>query len=211
MPVLRSRTPVLLPILVTCLLMIAGGFAYEIPSWQSEIDKGYFPYHRLVATDFPINDEVHPENGMYTTSFRHYYYQFHWNEENGHITARVTNWLVRSGFDRNKSSRKSWFKPVEQTLPHEQGHLDIGELHSRRFARLTLQELPVGEGTTSQDAAADLKKKLDALCDRVSAAAQAEQDAYDAATGHGKNKTKQAEQTAAIQKRLNQAGISFEN
>ena len=82
---------------------------YEAPPWREEIANGYFPYHRLAAIDFPLNDRVNPEYGMYTWMFFHYSYKHRLIKRNGHVIARVTKWLVWSGFDRNKSSRKSWF------------------------------------------------------------------------------------------------------
>ena len=62
---------------------------------------------------------------MYTYGFYHYNYEPKCTKEGGHVVARITEWRVRSGFNRNKSSRKSWFKDVERLVIHEQGHLDI--------------------------------------------------------------------------------------
>ena len=182
---------------------------HDAPPWKEEMAKGYFPYHRLVAADFPVNDQVHPGNGMYTWGFFHYLYKGQGIARDGHVVDRVTDWLVWSGFDRNKSSRKSWFKFVNETLGHEQGHLNINELHSRRLANTALDKLPVGEGSTPEEAAADLKQKIKAMCDRVSEEAKEEQDRYDAETAHGKNASKQREWSTAIQGRLQRAGIHF--
>jgi hypothetical protein len=41
----------------------------EAPPWKEEMANGYFPYHRLAAADFPVNDRVKPEYGMYTGCF----------------------------------------------------------------------------------------------------------------------------------------------
>src|SRR5207245_2249537 len=119
------------------------------------------------ASDFPIDDSAHPEFGMYTRGFFQYRYKDHWTMRNGHAVARVTEWVVWSGFDRNKSSRKSWFTRVEQTLPHEQGHLDINELYSKRFADQSLSDLPTGEGNDEKQAEADLARKMQSLAERV--------------------------------------------
>jgi hypothetical protein len=121
----------------------------------------------------------------------------------------VTKWLVWSGFDRNKSSRKSWFKLCKEALPHEQGHLDINELYSRRLAEMSLDMLPRGEGADLKEASADLRRKVEALADRVSGEETKEHDQYDAEIAHGKNLSKQREWSAAIQARLNRAGIHF--
>jgi hypothetical protein len=144
-----------------------GQALHEAP-WKEEMANGYFPYHRLATPDFPVNDHVNPEYGMYTWMFFHYSYDHRWIIQNGHVVDRVTKWLVWSGFDRNKSSRKSWFKLSKEALPHEQGHLDINELYSRRLAEMSLDMLPRGEGADPKEASADLRRKVEALADRVS-------------------------------------------
>ncbi len=202
---------------VACILCLAtaplafgtGDFSYDSPGWKIEISSGYLPYHRLVAADFPIDDAAHPQFGMHTAGFYHYLFKSHWTLTNDRVVARITDWTVRSGFNRNKSSRKSWFKFIQETLPHEQGHLDINEIYSRRLASMTLEELPVAEGGTAQAAFENLKIKLKALSDQVDQEAQAEQDAYDAATAHGKNVAGQREWNRRIQMRLKQAGINL--
>ena len=181
----------------------------ETAPWKEEVANGYFPYHRLVATDFPVNDHINPEYGMYTWMFFHYWYNHRLSVHNGHVVDQVTKWLVWSGFDRNKSSRKTWFKPGTEALPHEQGHLDINELHSRRFATMSLDTLPQGIGADPKEASADLIRKIEALADRVSREAKKEHDQYDRETAHGKDLSKQREWSAAIQARLERAGIHF--
>jgi hypothetical protein len=179
------------------------------PSWAEENARGRFPYHRLTASDFPINDAAYPQFGMHTDGFFHFQYNDRWTENNGHVVARVSDWNIWSGFDRNKSSRKSWFKKLAETLPHEQGHLDLSELHSKAFAETPIDKLPIGEGTTRKEAEADLQRKMSALSNRISAQNQTEQDRYDAETNHGANAAKQREWEAAIQARLIRAGIHF--
>lgn len=198
-----------LVLLICTALPLSGQQSHDSPEWKKEIANGYLPYHRLVSEDFPINDVGYLPHSMFTAGFRHYNYQFVMAPKGGRFSARVTQWSVRYGFDRNKSWRRSGFKAVEETLPHEQGHLDISVLHSKRFAQTSLDQLPVGEGESASAAASDLKKKLQALVERVSKEAQAEQDAYDASTSHGANPASQRQWTAAIQQRLKQAGISF--
>jgi hypothetical protein len=148
---------------------------------------------------------------MYTFAFFHFEYRYDFSEERGQVVARVTRWRIRSGFDRNRSWRKSWYKTVERLLPHEQGHLDINELHSRRLAHTDLDKLPVGNGTDAGEAGDDLKVKLKALSTKVSEEDQAEQDAYDARTAHGTNQSGQVIATAELQRRLKEAGISYAN
>jgi Bacterial protein of unknown function (DUF922) len=196
-------------ILLLGVAFISRGEAPSAPPWREEIANGYFPYHRLTATDFPVNDHIDPEYGMYTWMFFHYWYDHRLIMRNGHVVARVTKWLVWSGFDRNKSSRKSWFKLGKEALSHEQVHLDINELHSRRLARMSLDMLPHGIGTDAKEASADLVQKIEALADRVSGEAKKEHNQYDAETAHGENLSKQREWSAAIQARLERAGIHF--
>jgi len=50
---------------------------------------------------------------------------------------------------------------------------------------------------------------VEALADRVSGEETKEHDQYDAETAHGKNLSKQREWSAAIQARLERAGIHF--
>ena len=196
-----------------CLAAISGTGALgqaQLPPTPQEIAQGYLPYRRLTAADFPVRDNEPSRHGMYTLGFRRYNYRAATARgADGRFSARVTDWVVRAGFNRNRSWRKSWFKRVDELLPHEQGHLDISLLHSARFARTSLDELPTGEGATAKAAADDLRKKLEALLQRVTKGAQAEQDAYDAATSHGENRLKQQEWTARINRRLRDAGIRY--
>jgi hypothetical protein len=195
-------------LLLGATLTSRGEALHEAP-WKEEMAKGCFPYHRLAVSDFPVNDNLDPEFGMYTQVFFHYEYNHRRIIQKGHVVDRVTRWLVWSGFDRNKSSRKSWFKLGNEALPHEQGHLDINELYSRRLAEISVDKLPHGEGADPKEASVDLRRKVEALADRVSAEAKKEHDQYDAETAHGKNLSKQREWSAAIQTRLERAGIHF--
>jgi len=184
----------------------------EAPPWKEEIANGYFPYHCLAVRDFPINDGVHLGYGMCTHAFIHWRPEHQWIMQNGLVLDRITEWLVWSGFDRNKSWRKSRlsrFELVNKGLPHEQGHLDIWELHLRPLTEMPLDKLPVGEGVNPQAASADLWRKLEALFDRVVEEGKREQERYDLETAHGANVSKQREWSAAIQARLKRAGIHF--
>jgi hypothetical protein len=185
--------------------------SYDTPEWRKEIANGCLPYHRLIRADFRIDDRAHPKFAMYTFAFFHFNYRYVFSEDNGQVVARVTEWRVRSGFDRTKSWRKSWYKTVERLLPHEQGHLDINELYSRRLAHMDLDQLPLGNGTDAERAAGDLKVNLKTLSTKVAKEDQAEQDAYDARTAHGTNQSRQVAATAELQRRLKEAGISYAN
>jgi len=197
-----------------CALSVLATYAGALgnpPSWTEEMAKGRFPYHRLTAADFPINDAVHKEYAMHTEGFFWYHYNERWTENGGHAIARITDWNVWSGFERDKSSRKSWLRKdqVERTLPHEQGHLDINELFSKRLADTPLEKLPTGEGNSGKEAEADLARKMKAKADRLAAEEKVEQERYDAETNHGANAAKQQAWTAAIQTRLQHAGIHY--
>lgn len=200
---------------LVCLLWAASAVCetidYNTPEWRSEIAHGFLPYRRLVRADFPVDDKAHPKYVMYTSGFFHYNYEPKCTREGGRVIARITDWRVRSGFNRNKSSRKSWLKDAERLVTHEQGHLDINELHSRRFAQMKLEGLPVGQGQTSKEALDDLRSKIRNLSDKISKENQMEQDAYDTETSHSKNRSQQLIARAAIQKRLKAAGITYAN
>jgi len=172
--------------------------------WKSDTANGYLPYHQLQIDDFRVDDGASPGSRIYTAGFFHYDYKYRSDTENNNVIARVTHWVVRSGFDRNKSSRKSWFTPSETDLLHEQGHLDINEIWSKKFAELRLEQLPVGRGMNREEASGDLARKLAGLAEEYSKKAQSEQDAYDSETSHGRNLTRQQLATAASQIRLHQ-------
>jgi hypothetical protein len=188
--------------------MAPGWASAQTAPTQEEIAAGYLPYHHLIVDDFPVLDTDPSPEGMYTYGFRHYNYRGVTVPKGGGFSTRVTEWIVRCGFDRNKSWRKSWFKAFSEILPHEQGHLDISVLHSLQLATISIDKLPTGEGRTATEAAESLKRHLEALVAETSKKAQAEQDAYDAATSHGANLSKQRQWTTTIQERLKEAGES---
>jgi hypothetical protein len=204
-----TRIFIALILFLTIGLSRAHALGNPTTSWKEENAKGHYPYHKLIASDFPINDAVHKKQGMYTDGFFEFRYWDDPVQSNGHWIARINRWNVWSGFNRKKSSRKSWFKQIEETLPHEQGHLDLSELHAKVLADMPLDKLPIGEGATRDEAHADLQRKMTAFADRFSTEGQVEQDRYDAETNHGANAAKQREWTASIQSRLQKAGIHF--
>src|SRR5207237_10390362 len=124
-------------------------------------------------------------------------------------TAKVTELIVRSGYDRNKSWRRRSFDAVQSILAHEQGHLDINELHADEFKKLRPSELPAGIGLSGPAAMEDLRQKVQALAARILKESQAEQDLYDAETNHGAIGSQQLRWTAALQKRLKDAKIAY--
>lgn len=179
--------------------------------WKDWIRKGLLPYHKLTLSDFRINDKTRPAAAMSTMAFCHYQFVSEIKEDRGHAVARVSQWFLRSGFDQNQSSRKSYAKGAETKwyLLHEQGHLDINELHGVLLANLTLDQFPMGAGATAKEANTDLQNKVAALADAYSKAHETEQDQYDAKTVHGSNDSEQLKATAALQIRLKRAGIRY--
>ena len=198
----RVSGPILLLGFIAAAAIFASGSSDTTLDRENEVANGYLPYHELDGEDFRVNDILNPGSRIYTAGFFHYEYRYRYLGRQGDFTARVISWVVWSGFDRNKSSRKSWFTPTIEDLKHEQGHLDLNEIYSRRLADLNIASLPVGTGPDAQQAGEDLKKKIEALADQYSREAQSEQDKYDAETAHGRNAAKQREATAAIQVRL---------
>jgi hypothetical protein len=194
----------LLPRAVTAQNRGAAGSSGTLAVKEAERGK-YMRYRQLVESDFPIDDSAHPESNIYTAGFFHYRYSFRCESTKGYVRAFVTSWKVESGFDRTKSSRKTSFHDIAKALPHEQGHLDINEIFSRRLANLDLALLPFGEGANSGKAADDLVRRLTLLADSVSKDAQAAQDAYDAQTRHGLDNDKQSKALAFIQAQLKSA------
>lgn len=191
-----------------------GSSSQRLPSsdtteWKEEIARGYIPYHRLTRDDFPINNKVEPKYAMLTSGFIHYQYRYELTASAEHTVARITKWVVRSGFDRTGSSRKSRLRHGQYPLLHEQGHLDIWALHGAQLANVELNDLPVGEGTSVQEAIGDLEIKVRARGSAAFSKCVAEQVSYDAETSHGSNAAKQRSATVAIRKRLKAAGITY--
>lgn len=183
------------------------------PDWNDLMARGLFSYHRLARGDFPVNDKMYPaQYAMTTCAFLEPRCAYDCTQQSDYFIARITEWKVVSGFDRNRSARQSYFtaSEIERAMPHEQGHLDIGELHSRRLANIALGKLPIGEGETSKEAIVDLQSKVKALAEKTLKEEGVEQSAYEAKTDHGRNDSEQKKATAAIRKRLKLAGITIQ-
>ncbi len=135
----------------------------QIPTWQDEIAKGCVPYHQLAVDDFRIDDQAHPDGAYWVRAFIHPYWHYITIRNSGWWYAYVDQWIVRSGFDKGASSRKSKFHEMKRALPHVQAYLDIYELYGRQLATLKPGELPSGRGATPQEAIDVLNKSLDAF------------------------------------------------
>jgi hypothetical protein len=143
---------------------------------------------------------------MHTEGFFHYTFKATIESPGDIVCARVAEISIRSGFDQNKSWRRSTFSETKALLEHEQGHLDINELHAFDFKSA---QLPTGYGLTSSAALEDLKSKLEKLCDKCSDEAKKEQNKYDDETEHGGKADEQTRWTALLRERLEERHIVY--
>jgi len=120
-----------------------AGDNYNSPEWKDEIAHGFLPYRKLTFDDFPIANGVPTPHLMHTEGFLHYSYRATWTSDGQTATARVSQISIRSGFDQNKSWQQSGITESKALLAHEQGHLDISELHAYDFRKAPL---PTGSG-----------------------------------------------------------------
>jgi hypothetical protein len=177
--------------------------ASRLPTWQDELAKGFVPYRQLTVDDFPINDRAHPEAGFWVKGFIDPHYYFYLKPAHGgFVYAYVSEWIVFSGFDKNESSRKTWFHDMNAELPYAQAVIDIHELKARELAALKTGDLPSGRGASFGAAQADLKGKMKVFCEKNYEQVQAECDAFAKATDKGQDKKKVRDLAAEIRKRL---------
>src|SRR5439155_25775902 len=106
----------------------------------------------------------------------------------GSYTAVITALAFDSGLDPSGSWRRSELKVDPAVLlKHEQGHLDINEIHAAALRNMKPKQLPIGKGPSANAAVRDLGAKLQALFDAQITAAQKEQEKYDQETDHGRD------------------------
>jgi hypothetical protein len=179
---------------------------YNSPEWKDEIAHGYRPYRKLTYDDFPVCDGVPTQHWMHTEGFFHYSFKSSWRKRDADYVARVVEMTIRSGFDVNKSWRRSTFSETKALLEHEQGHLDINELHAADFRAA---KLPEGTGETQAAALEDLREKMKALCAKFGDESNAEQEKYDKETNHGANTELQSRWTEALRKRIEDRHIDY--
>lgn len=199
------RKELLCAALCLCVVAVATD-DYGSAEWKSEIAHGYLPYRKLKFDDFPVANGRSTDYWMHTQGFFHYSFQSSWSETSSGFTARVTSLTVRSGFDRNKSWKRDDITETKALLEHEQGHLDILELHAQDFEKAPM---PTGNGPTSKMARDDLTNQIEAINRRVEGAANAEQERYDRETNHGASSKPQSDWTARLKARLKDANITF--
>jgi hypothetical protein len=146
---------------------------------------------------------------MYTQGFMHYHFDMQWRESRNGATASITGFTVRSGFDKNKSWRRSNVKNNPELLEHEQGHLDINELNAERLKEL--KDIPATKGIDYQEAMEKLRQTIRTRAEEIVKQSQAEQERYDAETNHGRNYVRQAEWIDSLHQRLADAKIKYSN
>lgn len=172
------------------------------PTWQDMMARGIVPYRQLTVADFPVNDNVHPEDSFYIRTAIAPEYHFILKPHGGFVYAAIDEWRVFSGLDKNETSRKSRFKTMKAELPYAQAILDLNEIHARQIAALQTGDLPRARGTSYEEARTELTAKLREFLEVKYKQRHAESDAFVKATGHGANKKKVRELAAGIRKRL---------
>jgi Bacterial protein of unknown function (DUF922) len=166
------------------------------------------PYRPLTWDDFRISDSGDPSVQAHTQGRITYQYRSQVMGRGGSYTAVITALAFDSGFDPAGSWRKSQLAsdPAE-LLKHEQGHLDINEIHAAALRSMKPKQLPIGRGPSPNAAVRDLGDNLQTLFDARIAAAQKEQELYDKETDHGRNSDKQKEWNEKLARRKEQTGI----
>jgi len=166
------------------------------------------PYHQLTWDDFRVSDSGDPSVQAHTQGRITYQYRSQVMGRGGSYTATISALAFASGFDPAGSWRKSQLAgdPAE-LLKHEQGHLDINEIHAAALRGMKPKQLPIGRGPFPNAAIRDLGDKLQTLFDARIAAAQKEQELYDKETDHGRVPEKQKEWNEKLARRKEQAGI----
>jgi hypothetical protein len=171
-----------------------------MPTWQDEIAKGFLPYHQLILKDFPIDDKAHPEALYWISPFIDPQMRYLVMHNGDWYYAYLQQWIVFSGFDKNKSSRKSTFR--ESSLPYAQAFLDLSEICARQLAAVKPGEFPSGRGATPVEAVAALRQNITGFLKEKRKALDTDAQEFQKATNHGTNLKKVRELATAIRKRL---------
>jgi hypothetical protein len=195
----------LFPQLAAALILVPGAFAQDEeanrqPTWQDKIAKGFLPYHQLTLNDFRIDEKAHPETAYWITPFIDPHMRFLVIHNGDWYYAYVQQWVVFSGFDKNKSSRKSSFR--ESSLVYAQASLDLSEIYARQLAAIKPGEFPSGRGATPAEAIAALRQNVDEFLKEKQKALETDAQQFQKGTSHGINSKKVRELATAIRKRL---------
>jgi len=165
--------------------------------------KGIVPYRQLTVDDFQINDDASSKYAFYIRGAIHPQYQFIIKRAaNGFLYGYVVQWMVFSGFDKQKSYRKSSYKEMKASLPYAQAILDLNEISARRLAALKPGELPSVRGNNPAEVRAQLNRKTNEFVNAKYKEAAAEIEAFVKATANGAKEKKVRGLAAEIKKRL---------
>jgi hypothetical protein len=149
------------------------------------VSPSRFSYRQLRWSDFKVDDNA-PGMSAQTQTFIKFRYSSTARRVGLTYDARVSEVVFEGGFDRAKSWRRSTVPSDDICLlAHEQGHIDINEIHLRRLKALAPSSFPTGSGASAREALADLGVKVKAIYDAEVVAMQEEQKRYDQETRHG--------------------------
>lgn len=169
---------------------------------KGKLEPGEVPYKKLTLDDFAVREGGGVFDAV-TAGFCRYSYRAAVGGGGTSFRARVSSIDIVTGFSKKDSWRSSRIRgSPAQLLEHEQGHLDLHEIHTRELLLMPLSGFPVGVGSSPDSATSDLDSKLASYFRETLSASQKEADQYDRETSHGRDRIKQDEWTALIRKRL---------
>ena len=194
-------------LLILSLLAAASVFAQEDervppPTWDEVIAGGVLPYRQLKLEDIPVNDAMRSQGAfrmLPTIEPRFHVYVTPGDDE---FHAHINQWYVFSGLDAKNSFRKSGSESMSAELAYAQALLDLNEIHARKLAALTAEQLPQATAKTPLDAKAAVEQKLKEFLDQKLAERQAEMKAFATATKNGQDRKKVTQLAGDIRKRL---------
>lgn len=170
------------------------------------------PYKTLTWDDFRVDDSV-PGMAAETGTALGYRVQMHadQSDKDTAYTVSVSGITFSGGFDYAHSWRRS--KTISHPdalclLRHEQGHLDIAESGRRRLEALPLSALPVGHGSTLNEAVEDLRGRMADWFRAEAAQIKTRQLQYDAETSNALNKNVQQKWNDLLTRELIQAPLT---
>jgi hypothetical protein len=155
----------------------------------------------LRPEEFPINDKVHKNSGLWMEPALRPYYQIQYRG-GGLVYLYISDWRILSGINKSEMSRKSWLSDIKAELPYAQAGLDIYEVHARELNQLKTGDLPSGSGPDVAAARRDLEGKLIVFLESKHDEIQREMDELARKTDKGRNRAKVRELAIAIKRRL---------
>ena len=129
--------------------------------------------------------------------------------QGGVVTVTATSVQLESGTDPNASWNSSPSDP--NLLDHEQGHADEEEAIKRKaqaeIDKLIKEGKLKGQGSTEEEAKADLEKKIEEIIEKHR---DKKQENYDDKTGHGTKDEEQKKERERQKKELKEANVESE-